>query len=93
MDSYRAAVKRQGGLVSIAPADDCEAIRVGPLGIENFVRRGGRFDDAPNAQDLTPAVVAASTGPSAIEAFAKAGGRFTDWQNKLGYTAAMAAAF
>ncbi len=93
LKAYRAAVKRQGGLASIAAIDEYQAIRMGPLGIEDFVKRGGRFDDAPNAEDLTPAMVAASAEPETIEAFAKAGGKFTDWQNKLGYTAAMAAAY
>jgi len=93
LEAYRAAVKHQGGLGSIAAIDEYQAIRMGPLGIEDFVKRGGRFDDAPNTEDLTPAMVAASEGPAAIEAFAKAGGKFNDWQNKLGYTAAMAAAY
>lgn len=93
LTAYHAAVRRQGGLVSIPTVDEYQAIGMGPSGIEDFVKRGGRFDDTPNAQDLTPAMVAASSGPAAIEAFAKAGGRFTDWQNKQGYTAAMAAAY
>jgi len=93
LDAYRAAVKRQGGLTLNGPADEYEAIRMGSSAIEEFVKHGGKFDDVPDTQDLTPGMVAASTGQAAIEAFARAGGRFTDRQNKLGYTAAMVAAY
>ncbi|MFC5863727.1 hypothetical protein ACFPT7_15575 [Acidicapsa dinghuensis] len=91
--AYRAALKRQGGLIFDLPKDEYEATRIGAPGIEAFVHQGGRFTDTPNVQDLTSAIIAASSGAEAIEAFARAGGHFTDWQNKQGYTAAMAAAY
>ncbi len=90
LDVYDEAVRKQGGLVSVTPVDEYEAVRMGPPGIDGFIK-AGKFTDHPNRDDLTSAMIAAARSPEVITAFAKAGGRFTDTQNKLGYTAAMVA--
>ena len=89
--AYNDAVGKQGGLITLPPKDEYEAARIGAAAVAIFVKAGGKFTDIPNQDDMTSAMIAASSGPETITAYAKAGGHFSDWQNKDGYTAAIVA--
>jgi ankyrin repeat protein len=89
--AYNDAVQKQGGLITLPPKDEYEAARIGPAAVAIFAKAGGKFTDKPDQNDMTSAMIAASSGPETITAYAKAGGHFSDWQNKDGYTAAMVA--
>jgi hypothetical protein len=86
---YIEAVKRQGGLITLTPADEYEAARIGAAAIQAFVKAGGKFTDKPNRDDLTSAMKAATSGPEAVETFQKAVRHWSDWQNTKGFTVAM----
>jgi ankyrin repeat protein len=88
---YLEAVKRQGGLMTLLPADQYEAARIGAPAILAFARSGGKFTDLPNQDDMTSAMIAATSGPEAVAAFYKATHRWSDWQNKRGFDVAMVA--
>lgn len=89
--AYNDAVQKQGGLITLPPKDEYEAARIGAAAVAIFAKAGGRFTDTPDQNDMTSAMIAASSGPETITAYAEAGGHFSDWQNKDGYTAAMVA--
>ena len=89
--AYRAAVAQQGGLIYNSTDDEFTALK-NPRSIEAFVKSGKHFDNTPDKDGNTAAMLAIEKGPRVLAAFVASGGKFTNQLNKKGESAATIAA-